>query len=215
MVAPPSRHNSGGVYEWQNDWRTTALAPVPEWLLQLIRKHDQVKGQPRKAGKGKASLPTWAQAELSSEDRDIINRLEQGLVGNKYQLLVSGGWEGLYPTQSEADLAMFNKLARLVDGDPGRMYAIFKETALMRDGNDKPFSYYQRTILKAINGLNWRPPPGHTRASRRVSGDSWLCPDPATARPGRPRATAQRDGGGPAPAGLTGVGHPPPQLWTV
>jgi len=27
----------------------------------------------------------------------------------------------------------------------------------MRDRNDKPFTYYQLTIQKAINGLNWRP----------------------------------------------------------
>ena len=64
VAAPRSGHYSGGVYHWLNDWRTTALAPVPDWLLQLIRKEDQVKDKPRKAGNGKAPLPAWTQAEL-------------------------------------------------------------------------------------------------------------------------------------------------------
>jgi hypothetical protein len=54
-------------------------------------------------------------------------------------------------------LAFLSRLARLNCGDAGRMSAIFTRTALMRDRNDKPFTYYQLTIQKAINGLNWRP----------------------------------------------------------
>ena len=152
VVAPPSGHHSGGVYHWLNDWRTTTLAPVPDWLLQLIRKQNQVKTKPRKAGKDKAPLPAWTQAELSTEDQEILDRLEQGLLGDQYQLLVNGDWEGFYRSQSEADLALFNKLARLTDGDWGRMFPIFKGTALMRTGDDKHPDYYRRTIQKAIDG---------------------------------------------------------------
>jgi hypothetical protein len=36
-------------------------------------------------------------------------------------------------------------------GDAGRMYAIFGRTALMRDSNTKPFTYYQLIIQKAID----------------------------------------------------------------
>jgi len=47
-------------------------------------------------------------------------------------------------------LALSNRLARLTRGDAGRMYAIFRRTALMLVSNDKPFTYYQLTIQKAI-----------------------------------------------------------------
>ena len=30
VIAPPSRHVSGRIYQWQTDWRTTAIARFPE-----------------------------------------------------------------------------------------------------------------------------------------------------------------------------------------
>lgn len=157
VVAPPSVHHSGGTYQWLNDWCTMPLAPVPDWLLHLIMKQNQVTGQSKKAAAAKASLPGWMQSEISPADWEIISRLQLGWEGNNYLLLSEGNWEGLYPTHSEADLAMFNKLARLTRGDPGRMYTIFKETGLMRSSNDKHPSYYERTIRMAIDGMSWRP----------------------------------------------------------
>lgn len=163
VVAPPSLHYSGGVYSFQTDWRSTTLAAVPEWLLELIRVDESPKGPPRPKVKQIVPLPAWAEVEASPEDWDILGGLEAGKAGRQYQLLAEGDWRAAgYPTQSEADLAFFNKLARLTNGDAGRMYAICKETGLMRDHDDKPFSYYQRTIQKAIDGLNWRPSQGST-----------------------------------------------------
>ena len=49
VVAPPSRHFSGGTYRWQkDDWRTTAIAPVPEWLLELVRVEEKTAGRLKK-----------------------------------------------------------------------------------------------------------------------------------------------------------------------
>ena len=132
VVAPPSRHHSGGVYRWLSNWRTTNIAPLPEWLLELIRVEEKTQPAGRKVSREKRQTaePAWMTTELSPSDLDILRRLEMGLEGRNYQALAQGAWKGLgYHTQSEADQALFNKIARLTHGDPGRMYVIFKETA--------------------------------------------------------------------------------------
>jgi hypothetical protein len=159
VVAPPSRHHSGGIYRWLSDYCTTNIAPVPEWFLDLIRVQQEKQPAGRKmSGEDRQTAePAWMTMELRPSDLDILRRLEAGLEGRTYQALAQGAWEGLgYKSQSEADQAVFNKLARLTHGDPGRMYVIFKETALMRH-YEKHFGYYQRTIQKAIAGMSWQP----------------------------------------------------------
>ena len=120
--------------------------------------------------KRQTAEPAWMTTELSPSDLDILRRLETGMEGRNYQALAQGAWEGLgYHTQSEADQALFNKLARLTHGDPGRMYVIFKETALMRH-YDKHFGYYQLTIQKAIDGMDWR---SEQMVKRNRGGRRW------------------------------------------
>jgi hypothetical protein len=168
VVAPPSLHHSGVVYQWLMDWRTTTIASLPQWLLELIRAKEKSNGRSRRSRKQQGPPPAWADAELGPEDWEILSRLEEGREGEPCRLLVEGDWrEAGYPTQSEADLALFNRLARLTHGDAGRMYAIFSRTALMRYSNDKHFTYYQLTIQKAIDGMNWRPAQASTRERGR------------------------------------------------
>ena len=92
-----------------------------------------------------------------------------------YRLLFMGDWEGAgrlrkqgpYKSQSDADQALANLLARVTDGSPTRMYAIFKESRLiMRDKTKDNRTYLARTIKKAIDGMNWRPPTAPTGGRR-------------------------------------------------
>jgi hypothetical protein len=37
VIAPPSVHPNGELYRWENDPNRTALAPCPEWIVQMMR----------------------------------------------------------------------------------------------------------------------------------------------------------------------------------
>ena len=90
---------------------------------------------------------------ITMDDQDIIDKARNCKTGNLFQLLYSGNWEGLYPSQSEADIAFCNHLAFWTQKDAAQMDRIFRTSGLMRDKWDKKrgsLTYGQITIQKAI-----------------------------------------------------------------
>jgi putative DNA primase/helicase len=125
----------------------------------------QGKASPESGG-WEALLRLWGAATLTPADLDIIRQFKAGRHGEMYRLLFMGDWEGAgrlraqgpYKTQSEADMALANRLARVTGGSPTRTYAISKESKLfMRDKIRDNRTYLPRTIQRAIDGMNWRP----------------------------------------------------------
>jgi primase-polymerase (primpol)-like protein len=115
-------------------------------------------------------------AEMTQADRDIIRQFKAGQYGEIYRLLFMGDWEGAgrlreqdpYKSQSQADQALLNRLARLTNGSPTRMYVIFKESKLfLRDKTKDNQTYVVRTIQKAIDDMGWRPVQASTRGRGR------------------------------------------------
>lgn len=118
-----------------------------------------------------ALLQQMESALVTPPDLDIIRDLKSGGQGELYRLLFTGYWEaaglhrkqGPYKSRSDADQAMLNRLARLTNGDPARMHAIFRESVLyMRNKFRNHRTYLLRTILTAIDGLSWQPPQAST-----------------------------------------------------
>lgn len=118
------------------------------------------------AGDWEALLQQWGGATLTPADLNIIRQFKAGRHGEMYRLLFMGDWEGAgrlreqgpYKSQSQADLALANRLAQVTDGSPTRIYAISKESNLfMRDKIKANRTYLVRTIKRAIDGMNWRP----------------------------------------------------------
>jgi putative DNA primase/helicase len=125
----------------------------------------QGKASPE-AGGWEALLRLWGGATLTPADLNIIRQFKAGRYGEMYRLLFMGDWEGAgrfreqgpYKSHSDADLALANRLARVTDGSPTRMYAISRESKLfMRDKIKDNRTYLARTIQRAIDDMNWRP----------------------------------------------------------
>lgn len=89
---------------------------------------------------------------VDMSDQEIIDKARACKTGSLFQLLYSGAWEGLYQSQSEADLALCNQLAFWTQKDEQQMDRIFRSSGLMRPKwNQKrgSLTYGQITIQKA------------------------------------------------------------------
>lgn len=90
---------------------------------------------------------------ITMDDQEVIDKARNCKTGNLFQLLYSGNWEGLYPSQSEADLTLCNHLAFWTQKDADQMDRIFRSSGLYREKWDKKrgsLTYGQITVQKAI-----------------------------------------------------------------
>ena len=86
------------------------------------------------------------------EDEEIIDKARNCKSGYVFNILYSGSWQGLYASQSEADLALCNQLAFWTGRNETQMDRIFRSSGLMRDKWDKKRgakTYGEITIGKA------------------------------------------------------------------
>lgn len=85
---------------------------------------------------------------------EIINRMLTSAKGQRDKLFMQGGWEQLYTSHSEADLAFANDLAFWTGKNFQKMDTIFRNSSLMRDKWDEKrgaTTYGIATLNKAIN----------------------------------------------------------------
>ena len=85
---------------------------------------------------------------------EIINRMLTSAKGQRDKLFMQGGWERLYASHSEADLAFANDLAFWTGKNFQKMDTIFRNSSLMRDKWDEKrgaTTYGIATLNKAIN----------------------------------------------------------------
>lgn len=66
------------------------------------------------------------------DDADVIDKARSCKSGSLFSMLYSGQWEGLFPSQSEADLALCNQLAFWTARNAVQMDRIFRSSGLMR-----------------------------------------------------------------------------------
>ena len=89
------------------------------------------------------------------DDMALIERAMRARNGGKFSALWRGDFSGLYPSQSEADLALCSCLAFWTSGDPGRVDQLFRQSGLYRAKWDHRHyadgrTYGQATIERAL-----------------------------------------------------------------
>lgn len=90
---------------------------------------------------------------LELSDTEIIDKARACKTGQVFQLLYSGAWQGLFNSQSEADLALCGQLAFWCQKDENQIDRIFRSSGLMRPKWDEKRginTYGQITMSKAI-----------------------------------------------------------------
>jgi len=99
-----------------------------------------------------------AQPTHNIDDSKIIEKALAAKDGGKFRQLWEGDISG-YPSQSEADQALCNKLAFWVGPNSARIDALFRQSALYREKWDRE-DYRARTIERAIAGIRETYKPG-------------------------------------------------------
>lgn len=90
---------------------------------------------------------------VNMTDDEIIQKARGCKTGSLFQLLYSGNWQGLYGSQSEADLALCNHLAFWTQKNESQMDRIFRSSGLMRkkwDSRRGGTTYGAATIARAV-----------------------------------------------------------------
>jgi len=92
--------------------------------------------------------------ELNLSDSELISKAMNARNGHTFRALWNGDING-YPSQSEADLALCNLLAYWTNGNAYRMDALFRQSALYREGKwnkrHGADTYGNMTISKALS----------------------------------------------------------------
>lgn len=90
--------------------------------------------------------------EICMDDQEVIDKARNCRSGYLFNMLYSGNWQGAYPSQSEADLALCNQLAFWTQKNEAQMDRLFRSSGLMRPKWDEKRSgktYGAITIGKA------------------------------------------------------------------
>ena len=144
---------------------------IAERTAELLRIHARLF--PQKPPKATPPPPQPIAGGGSASDDELIARARQAKDGGKFARLWDGQWEGEWGSQSEADLALCQKLAFWTNRDAGRIDALFRRSGLMREKWERR-DYRDVTIAKAIAQTTetWRPRgPDHRPWTVEVNPD--------------------------------------------
>ncbi len=128
-------------------------AEIYDRQAELLELHGRLFGKRSTV----ENIPTPSPALLPSDD-ELITKARQAQNGSKFERLWNGQWEGDYPSQSEADLALCSLLAFWTGRDVVRIDRLFRRSGLMRKKWLRK-DYREETMAKAIENTTetWKP----------------------------------------------------------
>ena len=95
--------------------------------------------------------------QIDLDDTEIINKARNCKSGYLFSALYEGNWQGMYTSQSEADLALCNQLAFWTQKNADQIDRIFRSSGLMRakwDSKRGAMTYGEITVGKAVSGCS-------------------------------------------------------------
>lgn len=150
------------------------IRPIRDCTDKIKRLHEKYLGKRDRVVSVGSSLVQL----INMTDEDLIDKARASSTGTAFQVLYSGQWQGIYSSQSEADLALCNHLAFWTQKDSSQMDRIFRSSGLMRKKWDRlqgGATYGMLTIQKAIDGTAkvYEPNGGVMGGAREYAYDSF------------------------------------------
>ena len=129
----------------------TVAEALPDTLSWIHENYLKKKQKAKKKSKKKAG------EKLT--DEEIIEKATDAGNGEVFADLMAGKWEGKYPSQSEADMALCMKLAFWSGKDKEQMDRIFRTSGLFREKWDQKHhadgaTYGEETLDRAIENTD-------------------------------------------------------------
>lgn len=122
--------------------------------MQVAECTEPIKGLHQKYLAKDKQLVTSRKVEqvVNMSDQEVIDKARNCKTGNLFNILYSGNWQGVYSSQSEADLALCNQLAFWTQRNEEQIDRIFRTSGLMRkkwDAKRSGSTYGAITVGKA------------------------------------------------------------------
>lgn len=164
---PSGRRKKGNIEVYQDGRYVTvtsdridgSVETIEERTAQAALLHAKIFGESTASKKEPVNniVSTGGRPPFPQDDMSLLEASFKWNGKGKFRYLFNGDFSR-YPSQSEADQAFCNHLAWLLQKDPTRMEAIFRQSGLMRPKwstkhNGKQ-TYGQMTIERAIAGTN-------------------------------------------------------------
>ena len=167
VVAPPSWHASGARYDWINP--DTPIAPLPDWLLELLMKLPEPPSEPRPALR--------AVGGLADGRRWLDQALERAGEGNRND---TGFWlacqlrdDGMNQETAESIMADYSARA------PGSGYSLREAMQSLRQAYGRTARERARDISRPLRDMSYQthganalaePPSAHWRRDDDTTG---------------------------------------------
>jgi hypothetical protein len=145
-------HGSGKVEMFSRArYFTFTGIPVEGTPIEIFDRRSELLGLHEKlfAGRNTQQARSAPLSEFQASDDELVTRARQAQNGSKFERLWNGEWEGDYPSQSEADLALCCLLAFWTAKDRSRIDALFRRSGMMRKKWLRD-DYREETMAKAI-----------------------------------------------------------------
>ncbi|MCR2045512.1 phage/plasmid primase, P4 family [Anaerosalibacter massiliensis] len=152
---PPGGRRKGQFEFYENGRFFTMTGNIASEYIEIVDCTETVKYLHSKyIGIQNQSLNTKRETRpLDLDESQIIDIALKSKQGQAFSTLYNGFWEGLYPSQSEADLAFANMLAFWTSRDFNKMDSIFRKSGLYRpkwDSKRGQTTYGEGILNKAI-----------------------------------------------------------------